>query len=159
MTAQATAGSKLSIGTTTLMTTAAAYAADTWTEVTQISDLGESGDTASEIKAPTIADSRVRKLAGTVDGGDQTIVVNFDPTDAGQVAMRAAIGVNVNHNFKVTLNDAPATGSSPTPTTFYFNGIVMEGPVKMGNGDTVVSQTFKIAINSVKIMVAATAGT
>ena len=158
----ATAKAKIFIGATTYPTgsnpplAVADYSTDTYTAINEVSDLGDFGDTASEIKFESISDSRVLKLNGTRDAGDLSLVVGRDAGDPGQSAMRTAAKGDFNQSFKIVMNDPPnATG---TGTTFYFRGLVQSATNKFSGPNNVVMTTFKIAINSEILEVAAVAG-
>ena len=158
----ATAKAKIYIGTTTYGTgsnpalAVTDFTADTFTEIKEVSDLGSFGDTASEIKFETVSDGRVLKLNGTRDAGDLSLVVGRDATDPGQNSARAAAKADFNRSFKVVMNDAP--NASGTPTTFFFRGLVQSAESKFSGPNNVVTQTFKIAINSEILEVPATVG-
>ena len=146
MTAHSTASSKFYIGTTKACATAADFASDAWTEVTDVADFGEAGDTFEEIKVNSVGDPRTRKLKGTVDGGDRTITVNRNISDPGQLAMLAAVPVRANYNFKVANSDGSVD---------YVAGPVMESQTKLGGPNNVVQITFKVAISSDTVTVLA----
>lgn len=156
------AKAKFFIGTTTgAVATAAAstdaailtaYEADTYVEVKEVSDLGEFGDEAEEIKFSSISDARVRKLKGTRDAGTMEISVGRDAADPGQVAMRVAKNDDYNRNYKIVLNDAPVGG---TPTTFFFRGLITKARTKTGEANNVVIETFSVGINSAIVEVPA----
>ena len=159
----ATAKAKIFIGASTYPTgsnptlAVTDYSGDTYTAINEVSDLGDFGDTASEIKFESISDSRVLKVNGTRDAGDLSLVVGRDAVDPGQIAARAAAKTDFNHAFKITMNDAPnATG---TGTTFFFRGLVQSASNKFAGPNNIVMTTFKLAINSDILEVAPAAGT
>lgn len=145
------AGCRLSIGTKTGADTQAAYAADTYIEVGEISDIGEFGDTFNSVTFQALADGRVRKYKGTADAGDITLAVGLDNGDAGQQAIKTAHQDRSkgDYNLKITLNDGdPAATPIINPTTFYFRGKVMKNTVATGGAGAVVTRNITIAINS-----------
>lgn len=157
MTVSASTKTQVGIGTAapSTATTSQQFAADTYTAIGEISDLGTFGDKTEEIKFQSMTDGRVRKLPGTKDAGEFQITVGFDAFDAGQNAMRAAAADNVVRAFSIQLNDKPnATG---TNTVHYFQGWVSSAESK-GAVNSVNSQVFTISITSALVTVPATAG-
>lgn len=148
------AGCRFFIGPKGAPANLAAYEALTWTEVGEIEDLGEFGDTFSSVTFTSLADGRVRKYKGTADAGDMTLTLGFDSGDAGQQAIATAHKDRGKGDYpiKIALNDAPAAGD---PTTFYFRGKVMDNKVAPGNADNVVRRNVTIGINSDILEVAA----
>lgn len=146
MTVNTAALSTLAIGTTTQANNQTDYEADSYTNVGEVEDLGEFGDTAEEVTFTALADRRVRKFKGSFDAGTLTVTCGNDSGDAGQDAMLAAFASDDDYNFRVQLNDTPVGGS--TPTTLYFSGKVMSKPKNVGNVSNVVRQMFTVGINS-----------
>jgi hypothetical protein len=153
----ATAKSRVSIGTAVSATTVAQFAADDYEAIGLIEDVGEFGDEAEEITFASISDARMRRTKGIRDAGSFELTVGRNPNDAGQNALRAALASDQPFNFKVELNDAPAAGTSPKPTIFYFRGLVMSAKNALGSVKEVTKQKFKIAIVSELIEVPASA--
>lgn len=145
------AGCRFSLGTKTDAATEAEYAADTYIQVGEIEDLGQFGDTFSSVTFTSLSDGRVRKYKGTADAGDMTLTVGLDNGDAGQKAVKTAHKDRSkgNYNIKVTLNDGdPTAQPAVLPTTFYFNGKIMNNTVAPGAADNVVRRNITIGINS-----------
>jgi hypothetical protein len=122
------------------------YEALTWTEVKEIENLGDFGDESSSVTFASLSDARVRKLKGARDAGTMAIVVGRDPLDAGQQAMIAAEKTNFQYPFKIVAADNPSAGY--TPTTFYFQGLVMSARNAAGANDNVVRTTFNVGVNT-----------
>ena len=155
MTVQTGSGATIAIGTTTAADDAAEFAADTYTEIGEVSDSGQFGDTRQIVTWQSLADGRVRKARGSADAGDMTITVGFDGSDAGQAAVKAAFAVSSQtadeFNFRVQLNDGTVT-----PTTFYFRARVTSRPMQSITADGIVQMQFTLAINSAIVEVDAT---
>ena len=140
-------GARLFIATTTAApANLAAYQALTWTEVGEVEDLGEFGDESERISFTALADARTRKLKGPRDAGEMAIVVGDDMLDDGQIALEAAEGSPLDHNFKVLLNDAITLGGDPSE--HYFRGKVFTKRRNVGNASNVVRRNFAIGVNS-----------
>ena len=144
------AGSKLEIGTTatidfTLPTTAeAAFAADAYVEIGEISTFGEMGSTANVLKFPVVSDEYVRKSKGTRDAGDPALVVGFVADDPGQIALRAAETKKYYYNFRMTLQDAQ--DENHTNTVIYFRAIVAGAQNSFGGNEDYVTETYTLGI-------------
>ena len=158
-----TAGSKLYIGdATTVPSTdvdASTFSAITYVEVGAIIDLGEVGDQSQEITLDLIDRQRLIRLKGTRDGGTMQIVVAADEgAEAGQEDMIEAEATAYDYAFKIELDDAPATGSDPTPTTIEFLGQVMSKRLSLGTANNVVQATYVVAVNTNQLLTAAATG-
>jgi hypothetical protein len=105
MAVQTAAGSRLFIGTT-----ATASLTDTYLEVGQITNLGQFGRSYEEIKYNALGNRNVIKFKGQRDDGDIQLDLGRSASDVGQAALIAALDVDLDYNFKVTLND-PVTPS------------------------------------------------
>ena len=147
-------GTKIYIGTTVAATTVSAYAADTYTEITGASDIGDFGDTANEIKIDIISDGRTHKAKGTFDAGTMTLKCAYNSTDAGQTALIAAVASPLGYNFKVVGNDKITTGG--TNSIAYFNAKVMSKSLGHGTANNIVMLNSSLAIDSPVLNVAAT---
>jgi len=145
MTINATAKSKIFIGTTLAAATLAEFEADTYIEVKEVEDLGEWGAEGTEITFKSLADSHVRRRKGTIDSGSVALVCARDPLDEGQNAARAAVEEWLPYNFKVELNDKPtATGEN---TVFYFRAVVMSARNNFSGADNITKTTFNLGID------------
>ena len=145
------AGCRLGFGTKTPAATEAEYKADTYVDVGEIEDLGEFGDTFSNVNFTSLSDGRVRKYKGTADAGDMTLIVGLDNGDAGQRAVATAHKDRSkgNYNVKLTLNDGDPGATPPVlPTTFYFGVKVMNNTVAAGAADNVVRRNITLGINT-----------
>ncbi len=150
-----TAGSKLFIGSAPMAfdstdLVASDFASATWTEIGGHTDLGSSGDTSELITSNQIAISRTRKAKGVRNAGSKTIVMDFDPSDAGQLALLAAEKTNDSYPFKMELSDAPAGG---TPSIRYFLAFVMSHEEQFGeaNNNVKISVTLEVDSNIVRV--------
>ncbi len=152
-----TAKTKVSIGTTTAMADAAAYAADTWTAIANITDAGEAGSEAEIVVGKFIDQTYTRKLKGSRDNGTMELTVARDSSDAGYTALVAAEQTDFPYNFKVELDDKPASGASPKNSVFYFSAIVASRKNSLGDADNIVSTKFSLAITGAILEVPASA--
>lgn len=72
-----------------------------------------------------VTDGRIRTIKTMRKGSTMELTCGLDPTDAGQLAMRAAQATAVNYAMRLTLADKPATGASPKNSTRSFVGLVI----------------------------------
>ncbi|MEO9340474.1 hypothetical protein ABFT80_23975 [Mesorhizobium sp. SB112] len=157
MSIHANAGTKVGIGTTVSMADAAAYAADTYVLIANLQDVGEAGSEAEILTGKFVDQEYVRKLKGSRDNGTMELSVARDSSDAGYAALVAAEGTPHAYNFRVELNDKPATGASPKGSVFYFSAIVASRKNNFGDADTIVSTNFMLAISGPILEVPASA--
>lgn len=129
------------------------YAALTWVEVKGVTNLGEFGDSSSDITSTELGDDRVQHAKGARDGGTPAIVCNNKPSDPGQIAMYASEAEPFDFPMKIVFPD------KKTPTgigsTRYFKGKVMSVRESVGSANNPISVTFNIGINSPTVRVAA----
>ncbi len=148
-------GVQFFIGTTTAAENLSQFLTDTYSEVSEVEDLGEFGDESESVTFASLADARLQKLKGVRDAGILALVVGDDDSDAGQDAMIVAESEDVlDFNFKVILNDKLTTLG--TPSEHYFRGKVMSKRLGVGTANNVVRRTFNVGVNSAIISVDAT---
>ena len=140
-----TARSKLSLGTTAAATDASTFAADTYTAISHVEDVGEFGTETSITEGVFVDADFVRKLAGSRNSGTMNIVCAFDASDAGQIAAKAASETDFAYNFKVELSDKPEAAG--TNTVFYFRAFVASAKIQGGGADDITKITFALAID------------
>ena len=129
----------------------------TWTEIGAWETMGGFGDTAELITTQLINEGRDNKMKGTRNAGSMENSFAVAPGDPGQAALRAAEATPNNYAFRVSFNDAPATGANPTPTQQYFAGIVMGAAEQGGSANTVRLFQATIEINTNIVTVPASA--
>ncbi|KPA99969.1 hypothetical protein [Ahrensia marina] len=158
----ATAGSKLYIGGALSEKAADFVLADfdsqTWVEIDPLESIGSMGDTAQEITFEAIGRNRTQTLKGTRRAPTMEVVAGLDMTDAGQIALVAAEAQPYDYAFKVVFDDAPATGSAPTPSERYFIAKVMSATEELDSANNVMKLNSSLAINSNLVRVNAATG-
>lgn len=158
MAQQTAAGSGLEIGTTLAANNQSDFESDTYAELGEITNIGDFGKEYQMIETKALKQRQVKKIKGSFDNGTLEVELYLDPNDAGQGAALAALDKDDNHNFKITLNDAPISGSDPTPTTYYFRGLVTTFRTSVSDVDSAVTARCVVAINSEIITVPAATG-
>lgn len=158
----ATAGSKIYIGGALSDQDADFILTDfdsqTWVEVTPVTSIGSMGDSAQEITSDVIGRNRTTVMKGTRRAPTMEVVADLDMSDAGQIALVAAEAQNHNYAFKIVFNDAPATGSAPTPSERYFIAMVMSATEELEGANNVMKLNSSLAINSNLVRVNAATG-
>lgn len=92
------AGTEVAIGTSLAVdfssgsdaTITTAFALDTYVPIGETETLSDFGDTAEDVPFTGMADARTRHLKGSTDGGVAQITAADEPTDPGQIAVKAA---------------------------------------------------------------------
>jgi hypothetical protein len=125
-----------------------------YTEITEIVDLGSFGDSANTITHVSLGDRRVRKFKGSFDAGTPTWSLGRDTTDAGQIALVAAAATDFDYAFKIVFNDG-SDGSPSADSIVYFAGKVMGYTTDVGNADSIIGATVNIGVNSKPIEIPA----
>lgn len=113
------AGAKLYIGTT-----ATDASTDTYIEVGQVASLGEFGRTYAEVTWSPINSRGVEKFKGSYNDGGMAVGLGRDINDAGQAAVKIALDVDADYNFKVVANDDLPAKSATVTITIAAPGVV-----------------------------------
>ena len=111
----------------------------TYAAIGNVQDIGEMGDTHSQIEYNVLGSGRVKRLPGTRDGGAIPLSVIYDSSDAGQNALRLANGTTTVQSFKVKDSDGE---------TYYFSGIVADLRWPTRDNSTVKMFTCNIYANT-----------
>lgn len=149
--------STFKIGTTAPKTDAATYAADTYTTIANVEDMGEAGSEAEVVVGKYVDQAYTRKLKGSRDNGTLELKVGRDSSDAGYLALIAAEKTEFAYNFAIELNDKPSVGASPKNSRFYFSAIVASAKNSFGGADDITTTTFSLAISGAILEVPASA--
>lgn len=145
----ATAGSKIFIGGVLDAKPADFVASDftsqTWVQVNNAENIGNFGDTATEITFDDIGKNRTQKIKGTRNAGNMELVFGQDYADPGQIALLAAEKSIHDYAFKVEFNDAPEGG---TPSQRLFIAKVMSATEQLDTANNVMKLNSSLGINS-----------
>lgn len=115
----AASGTKLWLGTT-----AANGATDTYILIGSLESLSEYGVEFSEITFEDLSEGVVKKLKGPRNDGTVAAGIGMDMSDAGQLALLAALDSPHDHNAKITFNDANPAQSATATITIASPGVV-----------------------------------
>lgn len=114
-------------------------------EVKEPQTLGVYGDAWGLAEFTGVTEGRTKARKTTRKAKDIELTFALDPTDAGQLAMRAAHAATSDYAMKLELADKPATGASPKNSTRSFIGLVLEADDDVTDAETGV-QLLKVII-------------
>ena len=140
------AGTIGEIGTTKAAAILSDYTSDTFTAIGEVEDFGQFGPTFNEVTGTAVGDRLVQKFKGSQNNGSVALVCFTDNRDPGQLALKAAIGSDLDFNFHIKRNDKPTAAGKPTE--YYFRAKVMSASNNAGNVDNLGRTTFTLGINS-----------
>jgi hypothetical protein len=111
------------------------YGALTFTTVGQVTDWTPAGQVYNVVTSNPIAQRSTDKYKGTFNNGADSITVNRDDDDAGQVIILAALTADTDYSFEVTYQDG---------TIDYFTGKVVSFDTVAGGADSIVQRTISL---------------
>lgn len=115
-------------------------------KIGRVESIGDYGDERAAVTFNSVGSGRIEKAKGSADAGTLALTVGYDPQDAGQIAVEAALANINNFAFRVTF---------PDKSIQYFRGLVMSKRRSIGTADNVIKRVFNIGINSEILDVAA----
>ena len=134
------AGTTLSISAAAPATyNAVGFAALTWTEIGEVSDLGEFGRQYNLVTFNTLGNRRTVKRKGSYNDGTIAAQMARAPSDAGKTILTAAVDSDASYSIKVVLQDG---------TIFYTTAQVMSYTTNVGNVDQITSATVNLEIDN-----------
>lgn len=136
----------------------AGFEALTWVQVKGVGSFGETGDNTNILTYDDWDTDVIQKAKGMTDAGSPEVECRRIPTDAGQVAMRAAALTNLNYAFKTEANDEPDTNPLSTPTIRYNRGLVSGPREPNGRNEDFDLEVFTLGLNQRQIKVNPVAG-
>ncbi len=95
-------------------------------EVKEPQALGTYGDEWGLAEYTGVTEGRTKTAKTTRKAKDIEVSFFLDPTDAGQLALRAAQLVRSDYAMRIEFADKPASGASPKNSTRSFVGLVLE---------------------------------
>lgn len=108
------------------------YEALTFTEIGEISDLGEIPSRIYELVTwQPIAERGMRKAKGGYQIGSQTLTVGIDPEDAGQTMVDSATNSDTVYSVEI---------AHPQLGTIYARALVMGGPKNYGDVNSIATR-------------------
>ena len=141
------AGTKLFISASAPATyNSAGFAALTWTEIGEVSEMGEFGRQYNLVTFNTLGDRRTVKRKGSYNDGTIACQMARVPDDAGQTILTTAVNSDNSYSIKIQLQDG---------TVFYTSAQVMSYTTNIGNVDQITSATVNLEIDNDILEVAA----
>jgi hypothetical protein len=118
---------------------AAGFNALTWTNIGEVTNLGDLGKEYTLVTYTPLASRRVQKLKGSYNQGSMQLELARDTADAGQTALRTARDSDNAYAFRLTLQNG---------TKLYFTGVVMGYKTSVGSTDQITSASATLEIVS-----------
>ena len=134
------AGTKLFISASAPATyNSTGFAALTWTEIGEVSEMGEFGRQYNLVTFNTLGDRRTVKRKGSYNDGTIACQMARVPDDAGQTILTTAVNSDNSYSIKIKLQDG---------TVFYTSAQVMSYTTNIGNVDQITSATVNLEIDN-----------
>lgn len=134
------AGSKLLVNPSRPVTyDAAGFQALQWTEVAEITDLGEFGREYNQATHQPLATRRTIKRKGSFNDGSITLPMARDSRDAGQALMSAAADSDDSYSYCIQLQDG---------SRFYFTAQCMSFKTNLGGVDSITGKSAQLEIDN-----------
>lgn len=119
--------------------TSAGYKDLQFTEVAEITDLGEFGREYSKVTHNPVSSRRTNKRKGSFDEGAITLPMARSKNDAGQKLMAAASASDESYSYCIRLQDG---------TRHYFTAQCMSFKTSVGGVDSITGKTAVLEIDS-----------
>lgn len=139
---QTSAGATLALAATSAAPATfdeAGYSALVWTNVGEITNIGELGIEYTTVTHMPLSQRGASKRKGSFNNGTLNPSLAWDPADAGQILMADALATDDPWPMRVTLQDG---------TGFYFMGLVMSYRPNVGGVDDAVTASPTIEIDN-----------
>ena len=115
------------------------FAALVWTEIGEVSEMGEFGRQYNLVTFNTLGDRRTVKRKGSYNDGTIACQMARVPDDAGQTILTAAVNSDASQSIKIVLQDG---------TIFYTSAQVMSYTTNIGSVDQITSATVNLEIDN-----------
>lgn len=133
------AGSKLFVTASAPATyTQAGFSALTFTEVGELTNLGEFGREYALVTHNPVGDRRTIKRKGSFNEGSISLEMALDNDDAGQLLLKAAADSDMSYSFKLQTQNGDI---------YYFSAQTMSFRVSVGTVDQITSATAMLEID------------
>lgn len=140
MTVRSSAGTSIGITSSAPATfNVAGYSALTFTNIGEVTDLGEFGREYNLITHNPLGTRGTVKLKGSFNEGSISLQLGLDTDDAGQILAKTASQSDGDFSFKVTTQNGD---------DYYFQAKVMSFKVGVGSVDSVTTATINLEITT-----------
>jgi len=132
--AMTSAGSKIYVSATAPTTyDLSGFTALTWTEIGEVTDLGELGREYTKVEHKPLGDRKTVKRKGSYDDGAIDLEMALaSSSDAGQTLLKAASISDSSYSYKIVLQNSDA---------MYFSAQCMSFKISVGSVDDITSAT------------------
>lgn len=131
---------------------AAGFAAKSYTDVGEVTDIPEYGPTIQVVTHEPLATGITEKYPGFINYGSQSIALGWDISDAGQALISAAANApQTAEEFSVRISYPTAAGTAYD----YYVARVFSYTKNPSASNSIVGSTVQVEINSVVINVPA----
>ena len=113
----------------------AGYAALTFTDLGEVTQLGEIGREYEPVKHQPLADRETYTLKGNFSSPEVTMQMARIPSDAGQAILVAGLDSDARHSFEVTLPDG---------TILYFTSAIFSYLTNVDTGSSICAAAVKV---------------
>lgn len=140
MSVDSSAGTTLKISASTPATfDAAGYGALTYTNIGEITNLGEFGREYSLITHNPIANRGTVKRKGSFNEGTMALQLGLDKNDAGQILAKSASVSDDDYSFEITTQNGDK---------YYFQAQVMSFKIGLGEVNSITSASINLEITT-----------
>lgn len=115
------------------------YAALSFTDIGEVTDLGDFGREYALVTHNALGDRRTVKRKGSYNDGAVAMQLGRVPDDAGQAVLIAGRDSDDSYSFEVTLQDGSIQ---------YFTGQIMSYTTNVGSSDQIVGASVSVEIDS-----------
>lgn len=140
MSVDSTAGTTLKISASTPATfDTAGYGALTYTNIGEITNLGEFGREYSLITHNPVGNRGTVKRKGSFNEGAMALQLGLDKNDAGQLLAKSASVSDDDYSFEITTQDGGK---------YYFQAQVMSFKIGLGEVNSIMSASINLEITT-----------
>jgi len=140
MTVRSSAGTTIGLSSSAPATfNAAGYSALTFTNIGEVTDLGEFGREYNLITHNPIGSRGTVKLKGSFNEGSINMTLGLDTDDAGQILAKTASQSDNDYSFVITTQNGD---------DYYFQAKVMSFKVNVGSVDSVTTATIMLELTT-----------
>lgn len=130
----------------------------TWLEIGGILSIDPVIEQAETIDVTHLAYPRRKTIKGVRGAPTLSIVASLRHSNAGQAKMIEAEASQHNYPFRLVYDDAPATGTAPTPSERMFIGLVMSAGDQLDDVNNFIRLNASIEPNSNLVRINAATG-
>lgn len=140
MAVRTSAGTTISVSAATPATfDVAGYEALSFTDIGEVTDLGEFGREYALVTHNPVGSRGTVKKKGSFNEGSMAMSVGLDTDDAGQILLKAASSSDSDYSFKVVTQNTD---------TYYFQAQVMTFKVGVGSVDNITTAAITLELTS-----------